>query len=126
MQARQPGRMMRPASLLDWSRGGGIQFEPAAPHEIGAGQGLALQELEDAAQKFAAMERCGDEFVAIAARPSRATCELAGEQRLEPGLARAQSAHRRYAVERAGKLNRDNDKGELLTASGPQRSETLR
>src|ERR1700730_5807810 len=79
----------------------GMQVEPAAPHQIGAGQNIALQQFEDAAEQFAAMERRGDEFVAVAAAPARAGRYRAGEQRLDPRLFCPQPAHRRGAVERA-------------------------
>ncbi len=72
------------------------------------------------------MERCGDEFVTIPPRPSRAAREFAGEQRFEPRLARPQPAHGRDPVKRAGKLDGGDDESELLAAGGPQRGEAFR
>src|SRR6267154_1217061 len=59
------------------------------------------------------MERCGDEFVTIPPRPSRAAREFAGEQRFEPRLARPQPAHGRDPVKRAGKLDGGDDENVL-------------
>ena len=61
---RLPGRRAEPEVAS-----AGMQVEPAAPHQIGAGQTIALQQFEDAAEQFAAMKRRDDEFVAIPAGP---------------------------------------------------------
>ena len=52
-----PGRAVRGAGVVSVSVG--MQVEPAAPHQVGAGQRIALQQLEDAAKQFAAMKRRG-------------------------------------------------------------------
>ena len=104
----------------------GMLVEPAAPHQIGAGQTIALQQFEDAAEQFAAMERRGDEFVAVAVVPARAGRYRAGEQRLDPRLSRPQPAHRRGAVERARQFDRGDDQRETLGLSDACRGEAAR
>src|SRR5205085_9536884 len=67
------------SGLLGGVRPGQIQVEAAAAHQIGARQAVALQQLEDAAEQFAAMERRSDELVAIPRAPPRPTGKLAGQ-----------------------------------------------
>jgi hypothetical protein len=77
-----------------------------------AEQRLALQQLEHTPQQFVRVKRCGDEVVAVGIQSLRPPCRIAGEQRLEPGLARPELAQRGEAVEGSRQIDGDDRQSE--------------